>query len=314
VREGGGADLWIERYDGAWLAMGWCAVLGVMAVVPFALVFGVSSVLWLWWVIALVICLCVWAMHESNSVGISAHNHMVLLMVVVLALRTAILGTSVVEPMLPTVLSLLQLAALVFILAVRAHPFPVVAAVFVLIQLCRDMLVLVARDHRSVAHAQVALATSLGCLGLTYALHWDGMRRWLKAHFHIDGDRHLCGTMHHRMALQCCCARRRALARGCSPYQCTLSLFATQFWSCRVRLHLPGGIHPHSLRHTPRARQNGRSGHILKCVPRQVAAMGPTSRLRGSGPGGCTELEPDVGYCWYTDHLSLSQNSSLDPR
>jgi hypothetical protein len=43
----------------------------------------------------------------------------------------------VVEPMLPTVLSLLQLAALVFILAVRAHPFPVVAVVFVLIQLCR---------------------------------------------------------------------------------------------------------------------------------------------------------------------------------
>ena len=35
--------------------------------------------------------------------------------------------------------------------------------------------------------------------------------------------------------------------------------------------------------------------------------MGPTSRLRGSGPGGCTELEPDVGYCWYTDHLSLSK-------
>ena len=198
---GGGADLWIERYDGAWLAMGWCAVLGVMAVVPFALVFGVASVLWLWWVIALVICLCVWAMHESNSVGISPHNHMALLMVVVLALRTAILGTSVVEPVLPAVLSLLQLVALLFIMAVRAHPFPVAAAVFVLIQLCRDMLVIVARDHSSVAHAQVALAMSLGCLGLTYALHWDAMHRWLKARFHIDGDRHLCGAVHHRMAL-----------------------------------------------------------------------------------------------------------------
>ena len=41
------------------------------------------------------------------------------------------------------------------ILAVRAHPFPVVAAVFVLIQLCRDMLVLVARDHHLVAHTAV---------------------------------------------------------------------------------------------------------------------------------------------------------------
>ena len=46
-----------------------------------------------------------------------------------------------------------------------------------------------------------------------------------------------------------------------------------------------GGIHPHSLRHTPRARQNGRSDHILKYRLQQVAAMGITSRLRGSSPG-----------------------------
>ena len=77
-----------------------------------------------------------------------------------------------------------------------------------------------------------------------------------------------------------------------------------------------GGIHPHSLRHTPRARQDGRSDHILKYSLLQVAAMGITSRLRGSGPGGCAELEPDVGYCWHTDHLSLSKffaRSSLRP-
>ena len=145
------------------------------------------------------------------------------------------------------------------ILAVRAHPFPVVAAVFVLIQLCRDMLVLVARDHRLVAHAQVALATSLGCLGLTSLSIYS---------------------------VPCC---NSVLVLSCPPAPAG------------------GEFTPTLSDEAPRARQNGRSGHILKYVPRQVAAMGPTSRLRGSGPGGCTELGPDVGYCWYTDHLSLSK-------
>ena len=42
----------------------------------------------------------------------------------------------------------------------------------------------------------------------------------------------------------CCdCAAARSLV-CCSPYQYTLSLSATQFWSKSVRLHLLGGISP----------------------------------------------------------------------
>ena len=42
----------------------------------------------------------------------------------------------------------------------------------------------------------------------------------------------------------CCdCAAARSLV-CCSPYQYTLSLSATQFWSKPVRLHLPGGNSP----------------------------------------------------------------------
>ena len=55
-----------------------------------------------------------------------------------------------------------------------------------------------------------------------------------------------------------------------------LNLFACREW---------GGIPPHSLSHTARARQNGRSDHILKHSLLQVAAMGITSRSRGSSPG-----------------------------
>ena len=93
---------------------------------------------------------------------------------------------------------------------------------------------------------------------------------------------------------------RCALARGWSPYQYTLSLSATQFWSKSVRLHLLGGNSPRSLRHTQRARQNGRSDHILKYPPRLMAAMGITSRSRGSSPGSCAELEPGAACYGYS--------------
>ena len=70
-----------------------------------------------------------------------------------------------------------------------------------------------------------------------------------------------------------------------------LNLFACICW---------GGIPPRSLRHTQRARQNGRSDHILKYPPRLMAAMGITSRSRGSSPGSCAELEPGAACYGYS--------------
>jgi hypothetical protein len=62
---------------------------------------------------------------------------------------------------------------------------------------------------------------------------------------------------------------------------------------------------------TDQASRNGRSGHILKYPPRFMAAMGITSRSRGSIPGSCAELEPGAAcYSFSQSPRSLWQEST----
>eukprot|EP00937_MAST-01D_sp_MAST-1D-sp2_P007070 g7070.t1 len=88
----GTAHFWVERRDLWWLRVGYGIIVVVTALVPFAITFGASSVLWAWWSVIVVVYCSFRAMRVTNNTLDASHASS-LYALAVAALRYPLLWT-----------------------------------------------------------------------------------------------------------------------------------------------------------------------------------------------------------------------------
>ena len=123
--------LWIEKYDIEWVVVGYIGLFVFTVFLPFAFVFGVVSLLWVWWIAVVAVYLSTKGIKLSNHAHAVSDNHTkLLLMVAIVGVRYAIVGTILGEgPILGVSVSTIQLVLTTSIMAL--HPCSSTATAFI---------------------------------------------------------------------------------------------------------------------------------------------------------------------------------------
>jgi hypothetical protein len=108
-------EAFIETYDSQWLAVAYCILLLVTFLIPFAVVFNITVLNYVWWFSGLIILASIVAMRYSNRKISSSHTTFFFMFVVV-ASRYAILSTIVAGPFFGLFFSSIQLVFLICVM------------------------------------------------------------------------------------------------------------------------------------------------------------------------------------------------------
>ena len=79
----GGADLFIEQVDHIWVKAGAAVLLVLTLLVPFAVVFGVNILLWVWWGMGAAVYISLRLMRYTNDSLSSQPDHVLLMLLIV---------------------------------------------------------------------------------------------------------------------------------------------------------------------------------------------------------------------------------------
>ena len=170
----GGADLFIEQVDHIWVKAGAAVLLVLTLLVPFAVVFGVNILLWVWWGMGAAVYISLRLMRYTNDSLSSQPDH-VLLMLLIVTVRYPFLWSVSVQghTWLLTLAQLCVLFANNVMVAAQAHGTITAVVFLVLLQLCSELMY-AAGNARTDDHARMLFALSF--IALLASWLWDDFR------------------------------------------------------------------------------------------------------------------------------------------